>query len=472
MRLPQITDVEITPLPRISGALFNCALNCALPSLFQKIHKIAQGDAEEANIESYKQLRVCFQDWYGLNRELTWREFDDFIRRYHFSELELIFAPVIRQFIANEANKQQTDENLMILRDIVEDPLRLIPEDLREYYSHNPNEALEYATPGRYFALQNREAEQYFYRPFGLSMRVHNWTTSGYVLEASTSATDANLQPIYVYLKQGHYELLPHDSVPDFQALTDPTMQQAIEYISSDFSSVTTNRVLGEIIPFVRDAVGPGKNHLPYISLPQYFQQAKEKKLHNDTPEGQLTFAVILLTLMQNDGDQAERDYANHYLSTLEATDRIEINGLTALILEQTQQYVDWQKEALTRPISESGASSIQARPQCITREAFDEILKTYKTTYVVYNCILLFLSAGHYGHNSGTIRALNQLLDAKKEQEMFTQEEIGGAIMQAINTDSYSAHRHSFFMNGTKSDSHPSTGTDQVLEQLKTKFI
>jgi hypothetical protein len=449
-------------LPRISGVLYNCALNCALPSIFETINKIEQRDLNNESIpyiESYKMFKQCFENWYGIKQSLSWSQFNTFINQFNFTENELIFAPVIRQFIANQATD---DENVSLLRDIVNDPLRLMPDELKEYYAQNPGE-MEHATPGRYFAMQNHEANRYFYKPFGLSMRVHNWNNDNYVAETNNDRED--FKKIDVYLKHAHYELQPHESLPQYETLYHHKLSETIEMISSDQSCFTTNKALADLIPFVRSTVADLDKSLSYID---YFNLARKNRLHNDTPEGKLTFTVILLLLMEIE-PEFKKD-AKAQLTELEK------NGTNQLVLvnetlKQINGIVTSCASGGTNLTSALIVADTLPKAQVtstIKRDDLKNILDNYQTSYVIYNFFLMFVTCGFVKHSSGTILALQELL--KEEKDYFSQDDIAEKINQESNKDSKKEDRYNFFNQGQQPDDQ-ARGTDKVLSEIKKQI-
>ena len=93
--------------PRISGNLYNCALNCALPHLLTSIEQIAR-NGNIAYQDAYVLLKNKFAHWYGVS--LTWQGFDLLLSKFTFNEIELIMAPVLRLFIAEKAQDGEREK--------------------------------------------------------------------------------------------------------------------------------------------------------------------------------------------------------------------------------------------------------------------------------------------------------------------------------------------------------------------------
>ncbi len=357
--------------PPISGSLYNCALNCALPSIFQISRTFSQSNLPQLpQFKAYVDLKNCFQQWYQLP-ELSWEVFNAIISNHTHSENELLFAPVIRQFIAKQAGliiaQQEAEEAqrardqgkepirhgnfgyIETLRDIVDDPLaryddeqimaegvayileRARADELarleafdREDTPHA--EKMEFyrsvlkANPlnrgaGRYYALTSAEANNYFYKPFGFHMHVLQFRVrhEGVDVYAATGAGQDN--SIHVYLKNNHYELQQHHLSHGIELdarYTKRVFQTAFASVGG--AKFSTNQQLAEILTYVQEHCYPQvlrehpapPPHAPHPELSrehyhlEYFRIATEHTLHNTNRDGRLTFAVILLTLMEN----------------------------------------------------------------------------------------------------------------------------------------------------------------------------
>ena len=355
--------------PPISGSLYNCALNCALPSIFQISRTFSQSYLPQLpQFKAYVDLKNCFQQWYQLP-ELSWEVFNAIIAKHTHSENELLFAPVIRQFIAKQAGliiaQQEAEEAqrardqgkeprrhanlgyIETLRDIVDDPLaryddeQIMAEGVAYIYERARADELarleafdredtphakkmEFyrivlkANPlnrgaGRYYALTSAEANNYFYKPFGFHMHVLQFRVrhEGVDEYAATGAGQDN--SIHVYLKNNHYELQQHHLSHGIELVaryTKSVFKTAFESVGG--TKFSTNQQLAEILRHVREYCYPQALREPpappHASHPEleenyhleYFRIATEHTLHNANPDGQLTFAVILLILMEN----------------------------------------------------------------------------------------------------------------------------------------------------------------------------
>ncbi len=354
--------------PPISGSLYNCALNCALPSIFQISRTFSQSNLPQLpQFKAYVDLKNCFQDWYQLP-ELSWEVFNAIIAKHTHSENELLFAPVIRQFIAKQAGliiaQQEAEEAqrardqgkepirhanlgyIETLRDIVDDPLARLDDDQimaagvgyifergrpEEQEEHEALEREDWSDEkkiefyrrvlkhdplnngaGRYYALTFADANNYFYRPFGFHMHVLQFRVrhEGVDEYAATGAGQDN--SIHVYLKNNHYELQEHHLSHGID-LENRYTKRVFEtaFASVGESKFGTNLQLAKILTYVQEHCYPQAliehpAHFPTYTETvtnyhlEYFRIARENTLHNDNPDGRLTFAVILLTLMEN----------------------------------------------------------------------------------------------------------------------------------------------------------------------------
>lgn len=166
---------------------------------------------------------------------------------------------------------------------------------------------------GRYYALTSADANNYFYIPFGFHMHVRQFREmqQGLEIYAPTGAVQPNF--ITVYLKNNHYELQEHLLSHQIRFDDRYTKRELkIAFTNIGETKVGTNQQLGEILRYVRQYCypqalreHPAPPHAPHPELVEnyhleYFRIATEHRLHNDNPDGRLTFAVILLTLMEN----------------------------------------------------------------------------------------------------------------------------------------------------------------------------
>lgn len=116
--------------PKITGLLNNCAINCAIPTILKRIAYWAEleetdrldGIKENAVYQQYALFKEVFAGHYGMvePQSLTWQQFNYFLNAHHFFAIELIFAPVFRNFIAKNALTLggYLRHNLSDLRDI------------------------------------------------------------------------------------------------------------------------------------------------------------------------------------------------------------------------------------------------------------------------------------------------------------------------------------------------------------------
>lgn len=320
------------PTPRITGLLNNCALNSALPTLLDGIRQLAEHEAagtlstiaNNVIVQSYNSLKKMYANHYGVgtNPAFDWREFHAFISKHSFYANEMMFAPILRNFIAEVGLKNgYARDDIWMLRDIQE-------ED------------------GRYNNLHYLEAVKLFHNQFGISLRTYEYVANkgtenprdNYNLIDSRLTTN----PIYpfgdtpiidLYLKGDHFEIQPHENLAqanrefDGEVNTLPGALAGIhEALSFSYSAHSSNEQLGQLVVYghqslmehfaasaqLKLAVAASLAGMPPKSpvinkttdgYKAYLIDAKDyaisgSEFHSDTPEGRHTFAVILLTLL------------------------------------------------------------------------------------------------------------------------------------------------------------------------------
>ena len=311
-----------SPLPRISGNLYNCAFNCALPTLLENIEYLHQkekeGDLPSDNDPvylNYKKLKDLFARRYGLDpveaELLTWEQFNGFLLTYPFSAQEILFAPVFRDFIAT-----------------VESINPIPGMDFLNIDNASLVDGIDSAQ-GKYLQLDFDTMVRGFYQPFGIKPVLFQSNGSSYEspahLQAVTSYTlpDSPLSrqaPLPVYLKNAHYELQPHEGI-DMQlyfsetALLDGALQDVYVVTTEDVSESRTNRALANLFIEVNRALS-GNLLADKSSFERYSTSARDVYAHEE--RGFFTFAMILLLI---DGEQCIEEKKLHagYLTYLEA---------------------------------------------------------------------------------------------------------------------------------------------------------
>lgn len=167
---------------------------------------------------------------------------------------------------------------------------------------------------GRYYALTSADANNYFYRPFGLYMHVLQFIERH--IDADVYAPTGPEEPnsIHVYLKNNHYELQEHHLSHCIEIVDRFTKAELFTAFSNiGESKFGTNQQLAKIFTYVKEDCypqalreDPAPPHSPHPELSrenyhlEYFRIASEGNHHNHTHDGRLTFAVILLTLIEN----------------------------------------------------------------------------------------------------------------------------------------------------------------------------
>ncbi len=113
--------------PKITGLLHNCSMNCGLPTIFSKIQFLAECESgidqlqNDSVYRNYNLIKDLFVQYYGIEERepFTWNHFNKFITKYTFADLQLVFAPILRDFIAHHAlNNHYQHHQLSALRDI------------------------------------------------------------------------------------------------------------------------------------------------------------------------------------------------------------------------------------------------------------------------------------------------------------------------------------------------------------------
>ncbi len=298
-------------LPRISGLLFNCSLNCALPTLLENLEMIAfESDASSyPNIDAYRELKTCFENWYLFQEPLTFANFYTLLSSWTHSEQELILAPIFRRFMVSKCN---TQEQKMRVGNLIRFNNEFIDSSILEALR---DERLDIAlsSEGRYMPLDASEANELFYQHFGLYFQV---TENSQIKNLKPENLD--LKVVDAHLRAGHYEL---SETPPTQQLgnlfKDSLLLSAYEQMTCDDSFVNTNTTLSRLIPYVSQQFSNIlREKKSEVHAQDYLLKARELKLHDDSIEGKMTFTIILLTLMQN--DTTTQEYANQQLAQLQ----------------------------------------------------------------------------------------------------------------------------------------------------------
>ena len=283
------------PKPKITGLLNNCALNSALPTLLESIKQLASREANgtldviasNVIVQHYMQLKDIFAAYYriGDRAAFNWVQFNEFLTRHSFYAAEIIFAPVFRSFIAQfgPANGYAADD-LWLLRDVQED--------------------------GRYNNLHYLEASVLFHNQFGISVeiyqRIEGQEDYRFISAKPTTNTIYPFEDtptVSLYLSGGedecggHFEIQPHETLSEatesFNAdITGlPVLLSTIhDGLSGSDNAYMSNTFIGHLVVYV------GRAFTYALSAEAYVVSGRG--LHNDTPAGRQTFAVILLSIL------------------------------------------------------------------------------------------------------------------------------------------------------------------------------
>ncbi|MCL9685643.1 hypothetical protein [Legionella maioricensis] len=199
--------------PRITGLLHNCALNSALPTLLNGIEMLAMHEAsgtldkltDNIIVQNYLRLKNIFANHYGIgaaNTDFTWGEFHAFLRKHSFYANEIIFAPVLREFIGEEGLASGNYPQIKLLKDI--------------------------RRSGQYSLLATLEVASLFHNCFGISLKSYEYIRNKGTgnPEDNYDARDVCLTPysdypfgdaptLKLYLKALHFEIQPHESLAE-----------------------------------------------------------------------------------------------------------------------------------------------------------------------------------------------------------------------------------------------------------------
>jgi hypothetical protein len=310
--------------PRITGLLFNCAMNCALPRLLENINALVElersGDlpsSDDAVYANYERLKVVFMTYYGINPNpsCSWEIFSTFLDTHSFYAQEIMFAPVFRIFIAEMAllsGKYETTD-LEKIRDL-QSPNAEADEIYAAIGEVNP-------AIGRYNNLEISTVSELFYAPLAIGnikLYEHELSTNTYV-EQATGATPCRSMPSWIqqdrdefamYLRGAHYELLPHHELEEPNARfikeiaeLNPSLTRVHDTLSSSQSAEQSSQGLSLLVIYVHDALEAWMNQAVASNQRQSgdIDYDTYKRLtadyHSDTAVGRETFAAILLAI-------------------------------------------------------------------------------------------------------------------------------------------------------------------------------
>jgi hypothetical protein len=240
-------------IPKITGLLHNCALNCALPILLDGIDALAELESkdqltaikDEPLVKSYDILKNQFSNYYLLPEQFSYQQFSLFLNEYEFSfyAKEMIFAPVFRAFMAAQCSEKDDVNSISTIRN-----------------------------DGSYVDLHHNEAYQLFYKHFGIHIKVYEFIDNKNSNKAEDNYDEVPYKPtaiinnypfgnapnISLYLKNDHYELQPHEDLinatvkyeDEIQELF-PKLRAAHEALHFSVSQVSTQMALAKLRPAI-----------------------------------------------------------------------------------------------------------------------------------------------------------------------------------------------------------------------------
>ncbi|MDF1646943.1 MAG: hypothetical protein P1U61_08210 [Legionellaceae bacterium] len=301
--------------PKISGLVYNCALNCALPTILEQIsayahlevseHSNLPNPSEDRLFSSYLILKDTFAESYNLSElqreNFTWTVFLELIHHHDFTGIEILFIPVLRELL-----KRFSKEDGITLDEL---------------------QRVEMRSNGRYPELDYYDVEEHFNPRFNITATVHkfNHETNEYdeVPTFETSTTPETMKKIHVYLRENHYELLPREDLTDamkhyeMECKRLPEMLgKAQDSIACGDSAYHSNIGLANIFTYGHKelshfiAQSEAINGEQRVQLEQQIQPDAEHyvALYQDTFDSKThvekeTIATILLSLLQNSDD-------------------------------------------------------------------------------------------------------------------------------------------------------------------------
>jgi hypothetical protein len=326
-----ILDEIIMPLPKIAGLLNNCALNSGLPTLLDVIQEIGEAEAcgnldkfaDSPIFQKYRMLKSIFAAYYRIScNEFNWVVFSRYLNEHSFLANEIIFAPILRIFIAQIA----------IFGGKYFDPLMEV-DDVAGLCE------LQDAVQGRYYNLEFVEAAELFYHQFGISMRisqVHGETTvpTGELIaneKIDYPFRDGARPSVTLYLSggetegNGHFEIQPPgDELNEASRLFNvemnglsPALNKIFEGLTSSMTAAESRSCLdSQLLPYVQDGLGrlmaDIANQVPnaprsynpsnfIVSSKDYLMHRAGE--HEYSREGLQTMVLILLGILYDNGE-------------------------------------------------------------------------------------------------------------------------------------------------------------------------
>ena len=244
--------------PRISGIVYNCSINCALPILLEQMFQYADmeiagqlPDIESDNLfETYTLLKESFAEAYYLSDikkiHFNWTVFTEFLRQHDFIAVEMLFMPVLREVLQKLSEREDLDQTILDEQSLLE--LKELQEKTIQ-------------ANGRYPFLGYFFVHHCFNKHFNIESEVHSFYSPSQSYEViprehiDGTPPSPSAKRISVYLKDNHYELAPHENlanaerqrVIEYQAMP-LALQNVYDTISAGGSAYHTNRALGNLL--------------------------------------------------------------------------------------------------------------------------------------------------------------------------------------------------------------------------------
>ena len=405
---------------KISGNLYNCAFNCALPILLQKIeylHELEANDRlpceEDTVYLNYKKIKDLFARRYGLNgaesESFTWSQFNTFLSIHTFPAQEILFAPVFRRFIAGSGGDIAIPAfDFMREVGLIDGYDSLNPEGVTLEHGIDPN-------TGKYLQLDFIVMEKGFYQQFGIKVNLLNFNeaTKNYETNALYQVDESFVIPqsplssqdeLGLYLKGGHYELQPHDQV-DMDAyffntdLLSGSFDEVFKATTEDMSARRTNEALARLFIYVNRALN-GALLSEAQDLQMYAQNGRQ--FYHPGQEGTLTFAVILLVIGTEMSSEDSSLYS-HYLNYIQVLSDDSYDDAIALANAVVSSPCDLktleQDEAIKSIIEKTAviiATSLESIPDDVSIMTYSSPSNQVDlTANFQFNCMIGLAAAG-----------------------------------------------------------------------------
>lgn len=329
--------------PKISGLFHNCAMNCALPTLLAQISLYAEDETREVSAlpentdmrQNYEVLKEAFAQYYRLSEtaqsHFTWTVFDEFLKEYDFSALEILFAPVFRNVLkrfyqeesAHPENQSVWNQWASVLQDRAECQ-RLLNTDMQN--------------TGRYLLLDYALVDTFFNRKFHIlgelfrsngknTYEKHGNYYTQTELELTLLPRARPVACIDVYYDERHYELVEHYKRDEATKIYHEELQsmpealrQVHDLMSSSQSAYQSNRALALLRVYGNKTLNEFVTRQAAINEAQRTQLSAEAYLISPEnfvvmyPDFQgksalekQTLVVMLLTLLENEADSQLR---------------------------------------------------------------------------------------------------------------------------------------------------------------------